>query len=55
MAFSTGCKSNSNILIPSPAYTVYLYSTYATYTILTLFVIAITKDFSRYSSTWIVR
>ena len=46
MAFSTGCKSNSNILIPSPAYTVYLYSTYATYTILALLVMAVTNDFS---------
>ena len=26
MAFSTDCQSNSSILMPSPAYTVYLYS-----------------------------
>ena len=45
MTFSNGCQSDSNILMPSPAYIVYLYSNYATYTILALLVMAITKDF----------
>ena len=44
MAFSTGCQSKYNILMPSRAYTVYLYSSYATYTILALLKMAIKKD-----------
>ena len=55
MTFSTGCQSHSNIFMPGPAYTVYSYSTYATYTIVALLVMVITKDFSRYNSTWIVQ
>ena len=53
--FSTSCQSNSKILMPRPAYTVYWYSSYATYTILALLVMAITKYFSRYNFTWIVQ
>ena len=54
MAFSTGCQSNSNILMPSPAYTVYSYNTFATHTILALLVMAIAKDFSSYNFIWIM-